>query len=59
MPMLTLHPVDGVCSVASEDLQMEEWGVDVVLTASQKGLGMFCDIMLGKHSHFQQASLRG
>jgi alanine-glyoxylate transaminase/serine-glyoxylate transaminase/serine-pyruvate transaminase len=31
--------VDGVCSVASEELNMEEWGIDVVLTASQKGLG--------------------
>jgi len=28
-----------VCSVASEELRMDEWGVDVILTASQKGLG--------------------
>ncbi len=31
--------VDAVCSVASEELKMDEWGVDVVLSASQKGLG--------------------
>jgi alanine-glyoxylate transaminase/serine-glyoxylate transaminase/serine-pyruvate transaminase len=31
--------VDGVCSVAAEDLQMKEWGIDLVLTASQKALG--------------------
>lgn len=31
--------VDGVCSVASEEIRMDEWGIDVVLTASQKGLG--------------------
>jgi alanine-glyoxylate transaminase/serine-glyoxylate transaminase/serine-pyruvate transaminase len=31
--------VDGVCSVAAEDLKMKEWGVDLVLTASQKALG--------------------
>jgi alanine-glyoxylate transaminase/serine-glyoxylate transaminase/serine-pyruvate transaminase len=31
--------VDGVCSVASEEIKFDEWGIDVVLTASQKGLG--------------------
>lgn len=35
----TLIAVDGVCSVASEELRMDDWGVDVVMTASQKGLG--------------------
>lgn len=30
--------VDGVCSVAGEDLQMSAWGVDAALTASQKAL---------------------
>jgi alanine-glyoxylate transaminase/serine-glyoxylate transaminase/serine-pyruvate transaminase len=35
----TLVVLDGVCSVASEEIKMDEWGVDVVLTASQKGLG--------------------
>ncbi|KAF7797185.1 hypothetical protein EIP86_008377 [Pleurotus ostreatoroseus] len=31
--------LDGVCSVASEEICMDAWGIDVVLTASQKGLG--------------------
>ena len=31
--------VDGVCSVAGEELHMTEWGVDVTLTASQKAVG--------------------
>ncbi|MFC2108527.1 pyridoxal-phosphate-dependent aminotransferase family protein [Candidatus Bipolaricaulota bacterium] len=32
--------LDGVCSVAAEDLHQEEWGIDVVLTASQKAIGV-------------------
>ncbi|KAJ6624974.1 pyridoxal phosphate-dependent transferase [Mycena sp. CBHHK59/15] len=36
----TLIILDGVCSVASEELRMDAWGIDVVLTASQKGLGV-------------------
>ncbi len=32
--------VDGVCSVAGEELHMEDWGVDLVLTASQKAIGV-------------------
>ncbi|KAF4594170.1 hypothetical protein EYR40_008973 [Pleurotus pulmonarius] len=35
----TLVVMDAVCSVASEEIQMDAWGIDVVLTASQKGLG--------------------
>jgi len=35
----TLIVMDAVCSVASEEIKMDEWGLDVVLTASQKGLG--------------------
>lgn len=35
----TLVVVDGVCSVGSEEIQFDEWGIDVVLTASQKGIG--------------------
>ena len=31
--------VDGVCSLAAEELRMDEWGVDVALTASQKAVG--------------------
>lgn len=36
----TLIVVDGVCSVAGEELRMTEWGVDVTLTASQKAIGV-------------------
>jgi alanine-glyoxylate transaminase/serine-glyoxylate transaminase/serine-pyruvate transaminase len=32
--------VDGVCSVAGEELRMSKWGVDVVLTASQKAISV-------------------
>jgi alanine-glyoxylate transaminase / serine-glyoxylate transaminase / serine-pyruvate transaminase len=32
--------VDGVCSVAGEELRMDDWGVDLALTASQKALGV-------------------
>jgi alanine-glyoxylate transaminase/serine-glyoxylate transaminase/serine-pyruvate transaminase len=36
----TLVVVDGVCSVAGETLEMDGWGVDVTLTASQKAIGV-------------------
>ncbi|KZS94360.1 PLP-dependent transferase [Sistotremastrum niveocremeum HHB9708] len=36
----TLVVLDGVCSVASEEIRQEEWNIDVVLSASQKGLGV-------------------
>ena len=36
----TLFIVDGVCSVAGEELRMTEWGVDLALTASQKAIGV-------------------
>jgi alanine-glyoxylate transaminase/serine-glyoxylate transaminase/serine-pyruvate transaminase len=32
--------VDGVCSVAGEELHMDDWGVDLTLTASQKAIGV-------------------
>ncbi|KZV65064.1 PLP-dependent transferase [Peniophora sp. CONT] len=35
----TLVILDAVCAVASEEIRMDAWGIDVVLTASQKGLG--------------------
>lgn len=35
----TLVVVDGVCSVGSEDIEFDKWGIDVVLTASQKAIG--------------------
>lgn len=31
--------LDGVCSVASEEIRMDDWNIDVVVSASQKGLG--------------------
>ena len=37
---VALVVVDGVCSVAGEDLQMTEWDVDVAFTASQKAVGV-------------------
>ncbi|MDO9039237.1 MAG: alanine--glyoxylate aminotransferase family protein [Lutibacter sp.] len=36
----TLSILDGVCSVAGEEIQQEDWGIDVVLTASQKAIGV-------------------
>lgn len=35
-----LSIVDGVCSVGGEVLRMEQWGVDLALTGSQKALGV-------------------
>lgn len=32
--------VDGVCSVAGEEIEQDAWGLDVVLTASQKAVGV-------------------
>lgn len=36
----TLSILDGVCSVAGEEINQEEWGLDVVLTGSQKAIGV-------------------
>ncbi|KAI7904379.1 pyridoxal phosphate-dependent transferase [Cokeromyces recurvatus] len=36
----TLVVVDGVCSVGSEEIRFDEWGLDIVITGSQKGLGV-------------------
>lgn len=36
----TITVLDGVCSVGSEEIRMDEWGVDFVIAASQKGLGV-------------------
>jgi alanine-glyoxylate transaminase/serine-glyoxylate transaminase/serine-pyruvate transaminase len=35
-----LSILDGVCSVAGEQIRQEEWGIDVVVTASQKAVGV-------------------
>ncbi|ORY70657.1 PLP-dependent transferase [Leucosporidium creatinivorum] len=34
----TLVILDGVCSVASEEIRQDDWNIDVVVGASQKGL---------------------
>jgi len=36
----TLIIVDAVCSAAGEELRMDEWGVDFVMTGSQKAFGV-------------------
>lgn len=35
----TLVVVDAVCSAGCEEIKFDEWGLDVVLTASQKAIG--------------------
>ncbi|MCB9033774.1 MAG: alanine--glyoxylate aminotransferase family protein [Chitinophagales bacterium] len=35
-----LSVLDGVCSVAGEEIKQDEWEIDVVLTASQKAIGV-------------------
>lgn len=35
-----LSVLDGVCSVAGEEIKQEEWGIDIVLTGSQKAIGV-------------------
>ncbi len=35
----TLIIVDGVCSVGCEEIRFDDWGIDVVLSASQKAIG--------------------
>lgn len=35
-----LTVLDGVCSVAGEEIQQQKWDIDVVLTASQKAVGV-------------------
>ncbi|ORY26322.1 putative alanine-glyoxylate transaminase [Naematelia encephala] len=35
----TLIALDAVCSVASEEIRFDDWGIDVVISATQKGLG--------------------
>ena len=36
----TLIIVDAVCSAAGEELRMDDWGIDFVLTGSQKAFGV-------------------
>jgi len=49
----TLVVVDGVCSVGCEELRFDDWGLDVVLTASQKAIGVpagLCIMMLSERA---------
>lgn len=43
----TLIVVDGVCSVAVEDIQFSNWGLDYVLSASQKAIGVPSGLSIG------------
>ncbi|GAA5966935.1 hypothetical protein JCM3765_001306 [Sporobolomyces pararoseus] len=36
----TLVVLDGVCAVASEEIRMDDWNIDVVVGASQKGISV-------------------
>ncbi|MBW6478176.1 MAG: alanine--glyoxylate aminotransferase family protein [Bacteroidales bacterium] len=35
-----LTVLDGVCSVAGEEMRQQQWGIDMALTASQKAIGV-------------------
>ena len=35
----TLIALDAVCSVASEEIRFDDWGLDMVISATQKGIG--------------------
>ena len=35
----TLVAVDAVCAVASEEIRFDDWGLDLVISATQKGIG--------------------
>lgn len=35
-----LTVLDAICSVAGEEIKQEEWGLDIVVTASQKAIGV-------------------
>jgi alanine-glyoxylate transaminase/serine-glyoxylate transaminase/serine-pyruvate transaminase len=35
----TLIVLDAVCAVASEEIRFDDWGLDMVISATQKGLG--------------------
>lgn len=46
----TLVAVDGVCSVGSEEIQFDAWGLDAVITASQKGVGVPAGLSISMYS---------
>lgn len=55
----TLLIVDGVCSVACEELAFDEWGLDGVVTAGQKAIGcpagLSISIFSGRAMHAVQS----
>ncbi|PHH76884.1 hypothetical protein CDD80_1144 [Ophiocordyceps camponoti-rufipedis] len=54
----TLVVVDGVCSVACEEIAFDEWGIDAVLTASQKAIGCPAGLCISMFSGRAIAALK-
>jgi alanine-glyoxylate transaminase/serine-glyoxylate transaminase/serine-pyruvate transaminase len=46
----TLLIVDGVCSVGSENIEFDDWKLDGVITASQKGIGCPAGLSISMYS---------
>lgn len=58
----TLIIVDAVCSAGGEEIKMSDWGLDVVLTASQKALGAppgLCVVVAGPRALSQANAKNG
>ncbi|KAI2631686.1 alanine--glyoxylate aminotransferase [Xylaria nigripes] len=53
----TLLIVDGVCSVASEDIEFDAWKLDGVVTASQKAIGCPAGLSISMFSGRAMAAL--
>lgn len=46
----TLVVVDGVCSVGCEEIEFDKWGLDAVITASQKAIGCPAGLSISYYS---------
>ncbi|KAM3079326.1 hypothetical protein ACMFMG_005760 [Clarireedia jacksonii] len=46
----TLFVVDGVCSVGCEEIDFDKWGLDAVITASQKAIGCPAGLSISYYS---------
>jgi len=46
----TLFVVDGVCSVGCEEIEFDKWGLDAVITASQKAIGCPAGLSISYYS---------
>ncbi|APA16049.1 hypothetical protein SS1G_10169 [Sclerotinia sclerotiorum 1980 UF-70] len=46
----TLVIVDGVCSVGCEEIEFDKWGLDAVITASQKAIGCPAGLSISYYS---------